>query len=71
MNLFIYQVICQKIEKTDWLINEIMARASEYQLLKTIHGIGDFLCVLIKVEIGYINRFKLHCYYLSFSLTLK
>jgi len=62
-----YEVICQKISETEWLIKEIMAKDRDCQLLLTIPGIGDFLCVLVKVEIGDISRFRTSSHLCSYA----
>jgi transposase len=62
-----YEVICQKVSETDWLIKEIMAADRDCQLLKTIPGIGDFLSVLVKVEIGDISRFQTSSHLCSYA----
>lgn len=53
-----YEVLSNKIEETRWLIKEIMSADGDCQLLETIPGIGEFLSVLVKVEIGEISRFR-------------
>jgi transposase len=60
-------VICQKVSETDWLIKEIMVADRDCQLLKTIPGIGDFLSVLVKVEIGDISRFQTSSHLCSYA----
>lgn len=65
--LEIYEVISQKVSETDWLIKEIMGEDSDCQLLKTIPGIGDFLCVLVKTEIGDISRFRTPSHLCSYA----
>lgn len=62
-----YEVICQNIAETEWLIKEIMSGEGDCKLLKTIPGIGDFLSVLIKVEIGDIRRFRTSAHLCSYS----
>lgn len=62
-----YEVICQNIAETEWLIKEIMAGEGDCKLLKTIPGIGDFLSVLIKVEIGDISRFRTSSHLCSYA----
>jgi transposase len=62
-----HEVICQKIGQTEWRIKEIMAKYRDCQLLKTIPGIGDFLSVLIKVEIGDIGRFRTSSHLCSYA----
>jgi transposase len=60
-------VICQRVSETDRLIKEIMAADRDCQLLKTIPGIGDFLAVLVKVEIGDICRFRTSSHLCSYA----
>jgi transposase len=62
-----YEVICQNIAETEWLIKEIIAEEGDCKLLKTIPGIGDFLSVLIKVEIGDISRFRTSAHLCSYA----
>ena len=62
-----HEVICQKIGETEWRIKEIMAKYRDCQLLKTIPGIGDFLSVLIKTEIGEIGRFRTSSHLCSYA----
>jgi len=40
-----YEVICQKVSETDWLIREVMATDRDCQLLLTIPGRGFSGCV--------------------------
>lgn len=62
-----HEVICQKIGQTEWRIKELMAKYRDCQLLKTIPGIGDFLSVLIKVEIGDKGRFRTSSHLCSYA----
>lgn len=62
-----HEVICQRVSETDRLIKEIMAADRDCQLLKTIPGIGDFLAVLVKVEIGDICRFRTSSHLCSYA----
>ena len=62
-----YEVITRKVEETQWLIKEIMKGDEDCRLLLTIPGIGDFLSVLVKVEIGDIGRFRTTSHLCSYA----
>jgi len=62
-----YEGISEKIRATNWLIKEIISKDSDCQLLKTIPGIGEFLAVLVKVEIGDISRFRSSAHLCSYA----
>ncbi|MGC9385167.1 MAG: IS110 family transposase [Kosmotogaceae bacterium] len=55
-----------QIKKIEKYLNKLFKDDEEVKLLKTIPGIGNILAVVLKLEIGDINRFstvgKFHCY---------
>lgn len=65
--LRIYDEISEKIKERDWLVRKIMLEDKDCQLLKTVPGLGAFLAVLVKVEIGDINRFSTSSHLCSYS----
>ena len=56
--LEIYEVLCKQVRTTDRMVKEIVSSDEDCALLKSIPGIGEFFAVLIKTEIGDIERFS-------------
>jgi transposase len=56
--LGMYGYINETIKQSEQLVKEIMKNDEDCKLLKSIPGIGDFFSVLVKVEVGDINRFR-------------
>jgi transposase len=65
-HLEMYDYFTEKIKEIERWINEIMRGDEDIELLMSIPGIGKVFAVIIKLEIGDINRFahqsKLHSY---------
>jgi transposase len=55
--LRMYGYINESIKQSELMVKEIMKNDEDCKLLKSIPGIGDFFSVLVKVEIGDVNRF--------------
>ena len=56
--LEIYELLCKQVRATDRMVKEIVSSDEDCALLKSIPGIGEFFAVLIKTEIGNIERFS-------------
>jgi transposase len=52
-----YELLCKQVKATDRHVKDIMDSDEDCALLKSIPGIGTFFAVLIKTEIGNIERF--------------
>jgi len=55
--LEVYELLCKQVRATDKIVKEIVESDEDCELLKSIPGIGAFFAVLIKIEIGDIERF--------------
>jgi transposase len=55
--LEVYELLCKQVRAADRIVKEIVDSDEDCELLKSIPGIGEFLAVLIKTEIGDIERF--------------
>jgi transposase len=55
--LILYELLCKQVRATDGIVKEIANSDEDCALLKSIPGIGEFFAVLIKTEIGNIERF--------------
>jgi len=55
--LEVYELLCKQVRATDKIVKEIVESDEDCELLKSIPGIGEFFAVLIKTEIGDIERF--------------
>lgn len=62
----LYRHLEERIKGSDELVKQVYSKVREAQLISTVPGFGEFLSVLVAVEIADINRFesveKLHCY---------
>lgn len=65
-HLDMYDYFTENIKEIERWLNQIMRGDEDIELLKTVPGIGKVFAVIIKLEIGDINRFahqsKLHSY---------
>jgi len=65
--LAVYEVLSEKIKATDRLVKNLSAQDEDCKLLKTIPGLGDFLALLVKIEIGDIGRFRSSSHLCSYA----
>ena len=56
-NLAIVHALTQQIEVLEQRLKEVVDLRADYQLLKTVPGIGETLATMIMLEIGEIERF--------------
>ena len=56
--LKIYELLCKQVRATNGMVKKIVSSDKDCVLLKSIPWIGEFFSVLIKTEIGDIERFS-------------